>query len=46
MVKDNNNNYLAIAFKHLLTALLIAIIGSWCFQLLYPGNCWYIYKYS
>ena len=37
MVKDNNNNYLAIAFKHLLTALLIAIIGSWCFQLLYPA---------
>lgn len=37
MVKDNNNNYLAIAFKHLLTALLIAMIGSWCFQLLYPA---------
>ena len=37
MVKDNNKNYLAIAFKHLLTALLIAIIGSWCFQLLYPA---------
>ena len=37
IVKDNNKKYLAIAFKHLLTALLIAIIGSWCFQLLYPA---------
>ena len=37
IVKDNNKNYLAIAFKHLLTALLIAMIGSWCFQLLYPA---------
>lgn len=35
IVKDNNKNYLVIAFKNLLTALLIAIIGTWCFQLLF-----------